>query len=172
VTDFARDMARGEDPYWLTLSGLQGTGKTMLARQVYQYAAKHCNPGRHSLWLAGTGIYSEQNRRPRCVWFTASEFRDQMLSGDYDLPEYLRADYLVAIDDLGTARDTRTDAVADGLYRLADNRVGRWMIWTTNLTLPEIAQRIDPRISSRLVRDSNRICTINCGDYALRKGAA
>jgi hypothetical protein len=43
------------------------------------------------------------------------------------------------------------------------------MIWTTNLTLKEISANLDPRISSRLIRDDNRIITINAPDYALRR---
>jgi hypothetical protein len=170
---FIADMEAGREPYWLTLRGSQGVGKTMMARQVFEFAAKSCNPGRHSLWVAGTGVYEEANRRPRCVWYSAAGFKDAMLGGDYGLPEYLRADYLVAIDDLGAAKDTRDNALADGLYRLADQRSHRWMIWTTNLTLNEISERLDPRISSRLIRDDNRLVSISAGDYALRqKGAA
>jgi hypothetical protein len=161
------DMEAGRDPYWLTITGAQGVGKTMLARETFEFARANCNPGRHSLWIAGTGTYHESNRRPNCVWFSAAGFKDQMLGGDYDLPEYLRHDYLVVIDDLGAANDTRGGALADGMYRLADQRAHRWMIWTTNLTLTEIAERLDPRISSRLIRDDNKLVHIDATDYAL-----
>lgn len=166
------DMERYVEPYWLTLTGLPGSGKTMLAGQTYQFAARNCNPGRVSLWVTGHGIYDESQRRPNCVWLTAPIFKDRMMGGEYDLPEYLRSDYLVVIDDLGAQRDTAAGALADGLYRLADQRAHRWMIWTTNLTLAEIASRLDARISSRLIRDSNRMVNITAGDYANRKTAA
>ncbi len=89
--------------------------------------------------------------------------------GEWDLPEYLRADYLVAVDDVGRSRDTANMTFADGLCRLADQRLGHWMIWTTNLTLAEIGNRLDARIASRLIRDDNRLVTIKASDYALRK---
>lgn len=164
---FIADMERGAQPYWITLTGKQGCGKTMLARQLYQQS-KLTNPGRGSLWVSGNGVYDSRDRRPNCVWSTSNDFADRMRNGEYDLPEYLRADYCVAIDDLGAARD-KTEFVADGLYRLADQRMHRWMIWTTNLDLAEIGARLDPRISSRLIRDENVFATISAPDYAMRK---
>lgn len=160
-------MAAGAEPYWLCFAGKQGCGKTMLAEQIFEEAKKH-NPGRHSLWVGGTGIYHEANRRPNCVWLSVHDFKTQMLGGRFDLPEYLRHDFHVAIDDLGAAKDTRDAALADGLYRVAEQRMGRWMTWTTNLTLAEISDRLDPRISSRLIRGNNRLLGITAGDYALR----
>jgi DNA replication protein DnaC len=165
------DMEREAEPYWLTLSGRPGTGKTMLARQTFAHARDCCNPGRHSLWLAGEGVYHDSNRRPLCQWFSAHSFKERMLAGEWDLPEYLRADYLVVVDDLGAARDTRGDMAADGLYRLADQRAHRWMLWTTNLTYRQISANIDERIASRMIRDSNKAIAITCGDFARRKTA-
>lgn len=168
VARFVAAVAAGAPPYWLTLTGIQGSGKTMLAKQAFAEASQY-NPGNASVWIAGHGIYDGSNRRPRCVWYTLPDFKEQMLGGDYGLPEYLRQDFLVAMDDLGAARDTRDNALAEGLYRLADQRMGRWMLWTTNLTLKEIADRWDPRLSSRLIRDENRLVAISAPDYALRK---
>lgn len=163
---FVSDMARGAQPYWLTLSGLQGTGKTMLARQIFAQARRH-NPGdREAIWVTGHGVYDHRDRRPRCVWMHSHEFGERMRSKEYDLPEYLRADFLVVLDDLGAARDS-TDFLADGLYRLADQRMHRWTIWTTNLTLDEISSKLDGRISSRLIRDDNAIVSIKASDYAM-----
>lgn len=160
-------MEMGVSPYWLTFLGPPGVGKTELARQILAQS-KLNNPGRHSLWVAGSGIRVEENRRPNCEWFTQSSFGDRMRGGEFDLPEYLRPDHFVAMDDLGAARD-KTDFVADGLFRLADVRSHRWMVWTSNLSLPDISQRLDARISSRLIRDDNRLVTISATDYALVK---
>jgi hypothetical protein len=46
------------------------------------------------------------------------------------------------------------------------------MLWTTNLTLAEVSQRLDSRISSRLIRDGNKVVTITAGDYAMRRKTA
>lgn len=165
-------MARGAQPYWLTLSGVHGCGKTMLARQIFAQSRRH-NPGdKSSIWVSGSGVHDEQNRRPRCVWYHAHDFGDTMKDGVWNLPEYLQADFCVVLDDLGAARD-KSDFLSDALYRLADRRMHRWTVWTTNLTLDEIASKLDARISSRLVRDENAIVSITAKDYALtgRKAA-
>src|ERR1043166_9356207 len=99
AAQFVRDMAEGASPRWLTYTGVPGCGKTMLARQVFEAARAH-NPGEtHTLWCTGTGFYDERRRRPRRVWLSATEFADRMRRGEYDLPEYLGADFLVVLDD-------------------------------------------------------------------------
>lgn len=152
------DMRAGAAPYWLTLTGAQGCGKTMLAFQVFDQA-RAINPGRASLWIG-------ERRRPRCYWYTEPDFADAIRT-DTRLPEYLADDYLVLIDDLGTARE-RFEQVADALYRLANARLGKWTLWTSNLTHAEIADKIDQRLASRLIRDANTGVRITAQDYALR----
>jgi hypothetical protein len=89
----------------------------------------------------------------------------------WDLPEYVAHEWLVLYDDLG-AKGFPTpkgrEMMNDALLRLANQRLGKWTIWTTNLTLAEIGTRVDGRIASRLIRDGNRFVTIEAGDYALR----
>ena len=162
---FVAAVDSGEVPYWLTLLGDCGCGKTMLARQIFCACMKY-NPGAGSLWIRGSGPDAESNRRPRCVWMSATEFADAIRK-DFGLPEYLERDFIVVIDDVGAARDT-TNFIADGLYRLANVRLGRWTIFTTNLKLREISENIDPRFASRLIRDDNVCHKITAGDYAMR----
>lgn len=152
------EMQAGAPPRWLTITGLQGSGKTLLARQIMGQAVR-LNPGGASLWIG-------DRRRPRCVWLDETKFAEALRT-DSGLPEYLRDDFLVVIDDLGTARE-RWDMVADGLYRLANARLGRWTVWTSNLTHDEIT-KIDARLASRLIRDGSKGVRITAPDYALRK---
>jgi len=163
---FVDDVGAGKVPYWLSLSGVCGCGKTMLARQIFCACMKY-NPGAGSLWIRGSGPEAEKNRRPRCVWYSATEFADA-IRGDFGLPEYLERDFLVVIDDVGAARDT-TNFIADGLYRLANVRLGRWTIFTANLNLGDMSRQIDERFASRLIRDGNIFHRIKAGDYATRK---
>lgn len=164
---FVAEVAAGAPPRWLTFSGPCGSGKTFLSHQIFAEAAKH-NPGNASLWLAGTNEYRERSRRPRCVWMTEADFAARLRGGEYDLPDYLARDFLVAIDDLGATRDPSA-FVADALGKLANLRLGKWTLFTTNLSLPEISERMDERIASRLVRPpGNRLVRITAHDYALQ----
>ena len=165
---FVSDMAAGVPPYWLTLTGVPGSGKTMIARQIHEQSKLH-NPGRHSLWVPQTqnGVLRDDERRPYCIWLDATRFADRLKKGEYDLPESLRPDFCVVFDDLGASRD-KSDFVPEAIYRLAAARLGRWMVWTTNLTVQEIKDRLDARIASRLLRDDNKFVTLRCADYALR----
>jgi DNA replication protein DnaC len=160
------DLARGSPPYWLTFAGEPGVGKTLLARQTWLEARRY-QPAATSAWPAQTGLYDERRRRPACRWLDAADFARLYLDDrQYDLPEYLAHEWLVGFDDLGAKSDAK-DLLADALYRLAQRRLGKWTLWTTNLTLDEIARRIDARVSSRLIRDTNRLVTITAPDYSL-----
>lgn len=152
------EMRAGASPRWLTLTGTRGSGKTTLAALAY-LEARTINPGAASLWIG-------DRRRPRCVWIDETKFADDCMS-DPGLPEYLRDDYLVVLDDLGSARE-RWDRVADALFRLANARLGKWTIWTSNLNVREIEANVDPRLASRLLRDGNLGVRITAQDHALR----
>lgn len=169
---FVADMEHRAEPYWLTLSGRNGCGKTMLAKQLFA-EAKRINPGNpknNPIWPPDWQTNEEKvysGSRPYCLWFDEADFAAKMRAGQYDLPETVRTDFLVVLDELGFVRDP-TNFVADAIATLAQKRLKSWMIWATNLNLSEIAERIDARIASRLIRDGNVVVQIKSGDYALR----
>ena len=172
---FVAAMESGAQPYWLTFTGVNGCGKTMLARQVFEQA-KRINPGNpanNPIWppdaleRAAEGVNVYEPSRPYCIWIKEGDLASRMRGGEYGLPEDLRGDYLVALDELGISRDP-TNFVSEAVGRLCDNRIGRWGIFCTNFTLNEIKERMDGRIASRLVRDDNLVVQITSGDYALR----
>ncbi len=151
-------------PYWLTLSGVNGCGKTFLANQLGQHAQR-VSPYASAPYERDKT--DDNDRRPRVVWFDEVNFVKRCRDGEYDLPEYLGRDWLVIIDDLGASRD-KTGFAGDMLFRLCNARIGKFTMFTTNLDLPNIANRIDARITSRLIRDGNTFIRIEAGDYALR----
>lgn len=164
--EFHRTLVNPATPYWLTLTGITGCGKTLLARQTFEAAAR-LNPHNEGVWIHPGREASDFTRRPGNVWMTASEFAER-IRGEFKLPELLAGDFLVCIDDLGAARDT-TSFIADGLYRLCNARLGKWTLFTSNLGLGEIARQIDERVASRMIRDGNVCHRITAGDYATRK---
>ncbi len=151
---------------WLTLAGVNGCGKTMLANQAYSYVLRHY-PFAGSVWIAGER-WRLTTRRPRCVWIDEVSFSKRCKEGEYDLPEYLAEDWLVVLDDLGASRD-KSGFTGEMLFRLCNARIGKFTLFTTNLDLRAIAEQIDPRITSRLIRDGNEFKAIAAGDYSLRK---
>ncbi len=168
-------MEIGADPYWLTFTGVNGCGKTMLAKQVFEQA-KRVNPGNpanNPIWppdalersTEGVNVYEPS--RPYCIWLKEGELAQRMRGGEYNLPEDLSGDYLVALDELGISRDP-TNFVSEAVGRLCDFRINKWSIFCTNFTLNEIRDRMDGRIASRLIRDGNTVVQITAGDYALR----
>lgn len=164
---FVAEMEEGRPGRWLSLVGDPGVGKTMLARQILAQS-KQSNPGRFSTWISGPSSGDhERNPRPRCCWIDASQFANNLMQGEFFWPEHFFNDWCVVFDDLGAARDTKSDFIADAIYRFANTRLGRWTVWTSNLSLELIGQRIDMRVASRLIRDENITLKIVARDYAL-----
>jgi len=169
-------MRAGDPPRWLTLTGVNGCGKTMLMRQVFAQAnaANPGNPASNPIWppdwdtRPADGVHVYRSSRPYCVWFDERGLAARMRDGDFNLPASLAGDYFVALDEVGSARDP-TNFVAQAVGDLCEHRLGRWTMFATNLTLAEIAERMDARIASRFVRDDNRVVEIRARDYAFRK---
>lgn len=130
---------------WLTISGLPGTGKTMLANQAFAEVRTFA---------------------PSFAFIKARDFADELYAGNFSIARlFERMDFAV-FDDLGSVRD-KSDLIANAVAEFANCREQKWTLWTTNLTLDEV-RAIDPRIASRLIRDGNRFVRIEADDYALR----
>lgn len=174
VARFCADVEAGARPYSLALSGATGCGKTFLSEQLYRAARVHRDAATKD-WPAQSGVYDERRRRPFYRWIDESTFARLIFDDrQYDLPEHVAHEWLVCYDDLGTktfATAGTRESFNDALFRLANQRLGKWTIWSTNLSLEEISNRIDARLASRLIRDGNRFVTIKAGDYALRRRA-
>ena len=74
------------------------------------------------------------------------------------------------IDDIGQTEDMQKAYLVGALGRIADMRLGTWTIWTANLSLEQIGDQLDRRISSRMLRDGNVVVELPADfpDYNLR----
>ncbi len=147
-------------PYWLTLCGHSGIGKTHLAKAVWR---QFMEQNRFELkWnkaeqktYGNTGIW--------CNWRKAcSEFRN----GAYGYIEDLCDEWFVIIDDLGAEMDT-TGFIASATDRIMAGRKGKWTMITSNLLLRDIAARIDARVASRMLRDDGVVVESHAQDFLL-----
>ena len=75
---------------------------------------------------------------------------------------------LLILDDLGSEKTS--DFTIQSLYLIIDRRYRNLKptIITTNLTLPEIGEKIDARIASRL--SEMKVIEINMPDYRKKRG--
>lgn len=174
---YVADMEAGAEPYWLTLTGINGCGKTLLLRQVFEQA-KRINPGNPANnpiwppdWIAWQTGSAFPRSRPYCLYFDERTIARRMRAGEYDLPQSLRDDYFVVLDELGVERDP-TNFIANAVAAFCENRIRGWTAIGTNFTIKEIAERVDARASSRLIRDNNVLVTIRANDFALRRRSA
>lgn len=152
-------------PYWLTILGPSGVGKTLILRQAFRLLARN-----GFLWETQT---STGTRLPQCAHLKPMEdLRDWEAPGAY-------ADYeLLYIEDIGAGASVDATGRAKGaaavtasrVNELLMSRVGKWTLLDANLTLSEISAQLDPRIASRLKRDGSLLLEIpsTVPDYNFR----
>lgn len=148
-------------PYWLTICGDSGIGKTHLSKAVHKQFMEQNRfdtlpDYEKNRFVGNTDWY--------CDW---RKFADDIRSGSYErLIEDACDEWFVIIDDFGAERDP-SGFVAAAADRILNGRRDKWTLITTNLSLKDIGERMDVRIASRLVRDRNEVIEIEAQDYAL-----
>ena len=93
---------------------------------------------------------------------------DAMKQGRWGIVEDMEEPHLVILDDIGADYDPNK-ITASKIDRVLRSRSGKWTVATINLGLKDIAEKLDSRIASFIVRDENVFVEINAIDYALRK---
>ena len=154
-------MATGAPPRWLCLLGTSGAGKTLLADLILA-AVKRYKLTRSETSLAG--ITYEAARRMNFE-VSLARMLDSREWGRFE--DLARANFLV-VDDIAT-RYVPADVSTPKLASMAERRLGKWTVWTCNLSLEEIKSRLDTRIASRMLRHGSDVVDVNVPDFNLRQ---
>lgn len=171
ATAYITDIHDGAIPHWLTFLGPSGTGKTMLATMTMRFIRKHLlhfSPG-YGITLTRLAISAKWplmvSEMKNGDFGTVENFTEKEMKWDHR--KDLTHDFAL-IDDIGQIEDAQKSYLIGALGRIADARLRSWTIWTSNLHIGQIAEIVDPRIASRMIRDGNVIVETKCQDYNLR----
>ena len=141
VSQWVFDIRTGADPWNLCLLGPSGVGKTHLAR-----AACKAVEGAFRQWFRVLGA-----------------IRD----GYPGIPSQLEKERVLCLDDLGAGYDT--DFSKAFAVEMAERRLRKFTLWTSNLTREGLAQEFDARLISRFIRGKNKVFSFSeCKDYSLQ----
>lgn len=146
VKQFVSDVIAGDaQPYWLAILGPSGVGKTHILKQAFRMLDRN-----EHLWEVPTSTGSRFGTRAHVIpsedlddWKAARDY------GNYDL---------LYVEDIGSGAGMEKGSgqvTASRVAELLQNRTGRWTMMDANMTRASIAQKLDPRIASRLKRDGS-----------------
>lgn len=153
--------------YCLTLAGRSGNGKTMLARAVL--AELLHTPHGHCAAVAPTVIRGHLQKF-EAKFYDMRKVSDRFKPPHFDFSavDQMEELSLTILDDMAADHDP-SKVTASKVDRVLRSRSQRWTLITVNLGLAEIADKLDARIASFVIRDENKFVEIKAGDYALRK---
>lgn len=162
VASFACDI-NATRPYWLSVIGESGIGKSHLAKAVYK------------TFVETTSFDLDYDPIDNRIFGNRGQFVDwrELCStvrsgGGWGWVEDICTDDFAVLDDIGVEHDP-SGFIASITDRIINARMGKWTFITCNLPLSEIASKLDVRIASRMVRDGNKVIESTAKDFSLRK---
>lgn len=132
-------------PYWLTIFGKSGTGKTHLARAACETLRAH---GR------------------KCWWLPADNLAARIHCREWHRLEWYKLAPILILDDLGAAYDDKGGFMSATVYSILAAREKKWTLLTTNLAPAQLAEAYDSRLASRLKRHGGQLADLSAAaDY-------
>lgn len=155
------DVANSAPPYWLSLLGVCGTGKTHCAKHVHR-------------WLNDTGRLSWRGwGAAGCPW----EYDPYVVHWPTHLVKLRSGNSVLRNEDMPrwpflvldevTMDSDKWGPACNALVNLLSARAGKWTFITSNYGMADMEQ-LDARIPSRLIRDGSRVEIIETVDYSTR----
>lgn len=162
--EWATAFKNGEEPRWLSILGVSGTGKTHCARRLFFWANGKAEHGR-SIQREGFSYYDGLEYIPHEIYWP--DFVQLLKSGHgFSKRDDMKKWPVLFLDDIGAERDPSGFA-AEELNTLLGMRVGKWTLITSNKD-GEALKAVDGRISSRLIRGKNICVGLNTQDFSER----
>lgn len=160
ANQFAADMRDGKQPYWLILTGQSGNGKTFLARGIFHWFVAN---------VRSTVVSCAGNRVVRAdgLWKKWEDVVERLYNGGYGIIEGLSEEWFAAIDDIGSEQDPKKLAPA-ALLKIQNRRERKWTVFTSNLSIQQMAESYDARIASRFLRNNSKVIHTETKDFGLR----
>jgi DNA replication protein DnaC len=163
---FACDV-NATHPYWLSLLGNSGVGKTRLARAVWRTFEMVT---RFDVWL---DVRNQSIRGGRGQFIQWRNLCSVVREGAWGWVDDICADDFVILDDVGAEHEREGSGfTASILDRILNARRDKWTMITCNLSLEAIGEKLDVRIASRLLRDKNVVVECDAEDFNLRQAAS
>ncbi len=159
---FILDMKAKQTPRWLSLVGTSGAGKTYLAKKIFGYVT------RQKIFNSFADMQRDELKYATefCEWqYLGGQL--QVGGGRSEVAQLVDTQFVV-MDDIGAKLD-KTGFITGELSTLLSQRTGKWTLITANYGLREIAEKIDPRVASRMIRDGGVVVDVDVKDFAMRK---
>jgi DNA replication protein DnaC len=153
-------ISLGRKPYWCTLLGTVGTGKTYLATQCIDKIKKMGLD-----WYVHKTLGITQFKTVSLKYWPSLIMNIRQEGYGY-VNQASDIDILF-LDDFGA--EYKTDFGVSALNEIFNRRLDKWTFITSNLGMQDIYNEFDARIASRLKRGENTIIQTNAIDFDFRQ---